>query len=135
MPQAILYHTIIRCDLLAAQARLRCARRNAHIAQRQTVQAVLFGDAVSKKPEKIKAKIDPLVDRLNELGKKDANVAIYSVDYDELNKLISKYKLNMSAIESVLKINKLNGEKFIILNKIKKLIIKNCSNIIDSDTE
>ena len=56
-------------------------------------------------------------------------------DYDELNKLISKYKLNMPAIESVLKINKLNGEKFIILNKIKKLIIKNCSNIIDSDTE
>ena len=56
-------------------------------------------------------------------------------DYDELNKLIDKYKLNMTAIESVLKINKLNGEKFVILNKIKKLIIKNCPNIIDLETE
>jgi hypothetical protein len=56
-------------------------------------------------------------------------------DYEELNNLIDKYKLNISAIESVLKINKLNGEKFVIPNKIKKLIIKNCPNIIDIDKE
>lgn len=50
-------------------------------------------------------------------------------DYDALNKLIENYNLDISTIESVLKINKLNGEKFVIPNKIKKILIKNCSNI------
>ena len=54
-------------------------------------------------------------------------------DFDELNKLIEKYNLDISVIESVLKINKLNGEKFIIPNKTKKLLIKNCSNIKTDD--
>ena len=54
-------------------------------------------------------------------------------DYEKLNTLIDKYNLDINAIESVLKINKLNGEKFIIPNKIKKNIIKNCDNIIDEN--
>lgn len=40
---------------------------------------------MSKQPEKIKAKLDPLVDRLNELGKRDAEIAIYDTDYDVLS--------------------------------------------------
>lgn len=54
--------------------------------------------------------------------------------YNKLNELINKYDLDINAIESVLKINKLNGEKFIIPNKIKKNLIKKCDNIV-SDKE
>ena len=56
-------------------------------------------------------------------------------DYVTLNTLIDKYNLNMAAIESVLKINKLKGEKFILANKVKKMIIKNCPNISDIEKE
>ena len=63
------------------------------------------------------------------------NGLIKCEQYDEINKLIKEYNVDITIIESVLKINKLNGEKFIILNKIKKLIIKNCPNIINLETE
>lgn len=39
---------------------------------------------MSKKPEKIKAKLDPLINRLDELGKKESPVAIFGSDYDIL---------------------------------------------------
>lgn len=39
---------------------------------------------MSKKPEKIKAKIDPLVDRLNQIGKRDAEIALWGKDWDDL---------------------------------------------------
>jgi len=58
---------------------------------------------------------------------------IKSQNFEELNSIIEKYNIDMSVIESVLKINKLKGEKYIIPNKIKKLLLKNCNNIVNEN--
>jgi hypothetical protein len=55
---------------------------------------------------------------------------IKSEQYDEINELIKEYNIDISIIESVLKINKLTGDKFTISTKIKKLLEKSCSNLV-----
>jgi hypothetical protein len=52
-------------------------------------------------------------------------------NYNKINELVSGYNIDLNGIESVLKINKLNGEKFTISTKIKKSLTKNCKDISD----
>jgi hypothetical protein len=52
-------------------------------------------------------------------------------NYSKINEYIKGYNIDINGIESVLKINKLNGEKFTISTKNKKNLIKNCDNISD----
>jgi len=52
-------------------------------------------------------------------------------NYDKINELMKGYNIDINGIESVLKINKLNGEKFVISTKLKKCLSKNCSDITD----
>lgn len=52
-------------------------------------------------------------------------------NYNKINELMQEYNIDINGIESVLKINKLNGEKFIISTKVKKALTKNCSDITD----
>jgi hypothetical protein len=52
-------------------------------------------------------------------------------NYDKINELMKGYNIDINGIESVLKINKLNGEKFVISTKLKKCLNKNCSDITD----
>jgi len=60
---------------------------------------------------------------------------IKSEQYDEINNLIKDYNIDMNIIESVLKINKITGEKFIISTKTKKLLTKSCPNLIESKSK
>ena len=53
--------------------------------------------------------------------------------YNEINNVIDKYNIDTKGIESALKINKLNDEKFSISTKMKKIMIKSCSNLIDKE--
>ena len=55
---------------------------------------------------------------------------IKSEQYDEINKLIKEYNIDITIIESILKINKLTGDKFSISTKIKKILEKSCSNLV-----
>lgn len=52
-------------------------------------------------------------------------------NYEKINELMKGYNIDINGIESVLKINKLNGEKFVISTKLKKCLSKNCSDITD----
>jgi hypothetical protein len=52
-------------------------------------------------------------------------------NYNKINELIQGYNIDINGIESVLKINKLNGEKFTISTKMKKSLTKNCEDISD----
>jgi hypothetical protein len=52
-------------------------------------------------------------------------------NYNKINELIQGYNIDINGIESVLKINKLNGEKFTISTKMKKALTKNCEDISD----
>jgi hypothetical protein len=54
-------------------------------------------------------------------------------NYNKINELMQGYNIDINGIESVLKINKLNGEKFIISTKVKKCLTKNCVNITDNN--
>lgn len=55
---------------------------------------------------------------------------IKSEQYDEINKLIKEYNIDITIIESILKINKLTGDKFAISTKNKKILEKSCSNLV-----
>ena len=55
---------------------------------------------------------------------------IKSEQYDEINKLIKEYNIDITIIESILKINKLTVDKFSISTKIKKILEKNCNNLV-----
>jgi len=55
---------------------------------------------------------------------------IKSEQYDEINKLIKEYNIDITIIESILKINKLTGDKFSISTKIKKILEKSCNNLV-----
>jgi hypothetical protein len=55
---------------------------------------------------------------------------IKSEQYDEINKLIKEYNIDITIIESILKINKLTGDKFSISTKIKKILEKTCNNLV-----
>jgi hypothetical protein len=55
---------------------------------------------------------------------------IKSEQYDEINRLIKEYNIDITIIESILKINKLTGDKFAISTKIKKILEKSCSNLV-----
>lgn len=55
---------------------------------------------------------------------------IKSEQYDEINRLIKEYNIDITIIESILKINKLTGDKFTISTKIKKILEKYCSNLV-----
>ena len=54
-------------------------------------------------------------------------------NYNKINELMQGYNIDINGIESVLKINKLNGEKFIISTKVKKCLTKNCIDISDTN--
>ena len=54
-------------------------------------------------------------------------------NYNKINELMQGYNIDINGIESVLKINKLNGEKFIISTKVKKYLTKNCADISDNN--
>jgi GTPase involved in cell partitioning and DNA repair len=55
----------------------------------------------------------------------------FTDNYNKINELIQGYNIDINGIESVLKINKLNGEKFTISTKMKKALTKNCEDISD----
>ena len=55
---------------------------------------------------------------------------IKSEQYDEINNLIKEYNIDITIIESVLKINKLTGDKFSISTKNKKILEKLCDNLV-----
>lgn len=55
---------------------------------------------------------------------------IKSEQYDEINNLIKEYNIDITIIESILKINKLTGDKFSISTKIKKILEKSCNNLV-----
>jgi hypothetical protein len=57
---------------------------------------------------------------------------IKSEQYDEINKLIKEYNIDITIIESILKINKLTDDKFSISTKIKKILEKSCDNFVVS---
>jgi len=48
-------------------------------------------------------------------------------NYPAIDELMDGYKCDLSILESVLKINKLNHTKFLLSTKIKKKILKNCN--------
>ena len=60
---------------------------------------------------------------------------IETENYNKINEVIQGYNIDINGIESVLKINKLNGEKFVISTKNKKCLIKNCDDISDVNTK
>jgi hypothetical protein len=58
------------------------------------------------------------------------NGLIKCEQYDEINELIKEYNVDITIIESILKINKLTGDKFSISTKNKKIIEKSCENLV-----
>jgi hypothetical protein len=60
---------------------------------------------------------------------------IKSEQYDEINNLIKEYNIDVTIIESILKINKLTNDKFAISTKIKKMLEKSCPNLIVTKTK
>jgi len=54
---------------------------------------------------------------------------IHTEDYKLFNEYLSEYKTNISTIESVLKIDKIDKNKFILSTKIKNKILSECDNI------
>lgn len=56
---------------------------------------------------------------------------IKSGEYKHCNDILSNYNCNISLLESVLKIDKIDENKFGLSTKIKKKIINECSNITD----
>ena len=57
---------------------------------------------------------------------------IKSDDYKICNEYFSNYSCNISSLESMLKIDKIDENKFILSTKVKKKIINDCTNIIDN---
>lgn len=58
---------------------------------------------------------------------------IKSNDLDKCDKYLEDYNCNISLLESVLKINKIDENKFSLSTKIKKKILNECKNISDKD--
>ncbi len=58
---------------------------------------------------------------------------INSNELNKCNDYMDKYNCNISLLESVLKINKIDENKFSLSTKIKKKILNECSNITDKD--
>ena len=54
-------------------------------------------------------------------------------EYKYCNDLLSNYNCNISSLESVLKIDKIDENKFGLSTKIKKKITNECTNIIEED--
>jgi nucleoside-triphosphatase THEP1 len=60
---------------------------------------------------------------------------IKSNDYKVCSDYLDKYNCNISNIETVLKIDKIDENKFTLSTKVKKKIINECENIFDKSTK
>jgi hypothetical protein len=55
--------------------------------------------------------------------------------YSMCNEYLNGYKCSIQILESLLKIDKINGNKYLLTTKLKKKILANCESIVQKNNE